>query len=230
VKQRTLPNVLLMLALLGLIALAIFLAFAVLAALAWLAGWLLRLALPLTLFEGMLLGMLLLVVSGGLVFRFVGAMLPDPWMPAPSDLDAFDRHEEAMHPIPTTRFFASAEERTWEAWLRYEMANGVYLEFDESAGKPANLNDTQLQELAIRLAEIGINILKRKSPRTPSLSVSASALKREMQHMGQQAYDAEILAIAADGINTTIDFYALDISDLLEKKQWQSPAKLSNYG
>jgi hypothetical protein len=151
-------------------------------------------------------------------------------MQGPSDLDAFDGREEAMHPIPTMRFFASAEARTWEAWLRYEMANDVYLEFDESAGKPANLNETQLQELAIRLAEIGINVLKRKSPRTPSLSVSASALKREMQRMGQQAYDAEILAIAAEGINTTIDFYAEDISDLLEKKQWQSQAKVSQYG
>jgi len=230
VKQHNLSSVLLALALLGLIALAILLAFAVLAMLAWLAGWLLRLALPLTLFEGMLLGVLLLVVSGWLTFRFVGAITPVSWMPASSDVDAFDRHEEAIHPIPTTRFFSSPQERTWETWLRYEMANDIYLEFNENPRKPANLNETQLQELSIRLADVGIAILKRKSPRATTLAVSASALKRELQRIGQQAYAPAILAIAADAVNTTIDFYWMEVHELLEQKNLQEPARLSPNG
>jgi hypothetical protein len=83
-------------------------------------GWILSLIFPFDLFEGSLLAML---ASGIAAYVFVNS-------PKPED-DAWE-NVISTHDIPSERFFKSDEDKTWENWARYEIANAILYEFKQS--------------------------------------------------------------------------------------------------
>ncbi len=131
--------------------------------------------------------------------------------------------------IPLNRFYASSKERTWEAWLQAELANDVYAEFQDAPNTVAHLNHAQLQELAIRLAEAGVNIIKRKTGRARHLSTNLTDLRRELNNMGQRAYDEDILRMALSAINMNLNFFEEPLREVIRAQEWDQPATIPEH-
>jgi len=123
--------------------------------------------------------------------------------------------------IPQARFYQSATERTWAAWLTAEVANDVYAELQGAPHAAANLNQPQSQELAIRLAEAGMNIIKRKTGRARRLSINLNDLRRELNRMGQRPYEDDILRLALSAINMNLNFFEEPIRAVIRAQGWE---------
>ncbi len=174
-------------------------------------GWVLTLILPFELFEGSLLAMF---ASGLGLYIFLNG---------PKSEDTWEDVAHSSHDIPVDRFFTSEAERTWENWAHYEVANAIAYEFKQSL-KAGMLNDTQLEELAIRLSAAGIAILKRKSPRATTLAATSSQLQAQSKRMELQPYDEDIMRAAVNGINLALT--AAPVEFAVRKKVWKQPAPL----
>lgn len=186
----------------------------------------LRWVYPLTLFESLLLGAVLsastlYVVLGLIRFFFPVDSLRLPNMSGEEEENGDGKEYKR---IATSRFYKSAETRTWEAWLREEIANDIYVEFQDEPRTVSNMNETQVQELAIRLSELALTILKRKTARARDLTMNVGMLKRELQRLGQRAYEDKILQLAVNAININVDFFADDIHEVIRTQGWQELA------
>jgi hypothetical protein len=185
-------------------------------------GWLLTLILPFTLFEGTLLGMIASIIIGAIWYNFFRSV-PD-FIPGSYGFDYDEDEDEEddfdFDEIPVSRFYKTDADKTWETWFRYEIANGIYVEFQDSPKQIAPLGDKQMQELAVRLADIGVSILKTKSARAKQFKISKAMLKRQMTKMGQQPYDDDILSLAATAINENLDYYYEDLINVIRNKSW----------
>lgn len=133
--------------------------------------------------------------------------------------EEFEEEEEA-YPIPAGRFYKSNQERTLEAWFRYEIANAIYTALDESPKARGSMNDSQLKELAIRLIDIAVAILKRRPANAPRLAVSAVALRQEMERIEQTPYDESILEEASEAINEEVEAND-DLAAVIRNKSWK---------
>ncbi|RIK41229.1 MAG: hypothetical protein DCC55_12630 [Chloroflexi bacterium] len=195
------------------------------------AAWLLRLFLPLTLFESALLGFVFAAAALYLLITVVSAIGPPAasWAPRRTARFADEEAEGREYKqIAPTRFYQNPAERTWEAFLTHEIANDIYMDLQDAPSVTSPMNDSQVQELSIRLAQIGLAILKRKTARARDLSVNLSAVKREMQRMGQRPYDDDILRVAVDGINANVDYYADELYEIIRTQGWNKPAELED--
>jgi hypothetical protein len=141
-----------------------------------------------------------------------------------SDDDEFD--DDEYNYIAAPRFYKSNAEKTWEAWIRFQLANSIYVEFQESPSPVAQTGEKQLQELAIRLTDIAIPIIKAKSPRSKKISVSLSAMKKQMTKINQRPYDDKILKLAIAAINEDLDYHYQDVMDVIRAKLWNTPCDL----
>ena len=188
---------------------------AVLLGLSLLIGWLLTLILPFTLFEGTLLGLIALIALSVLAINiFRGMPLPD--------LDESNLSDDFrdFKQIPDERVYKSERDRTLENQNRLEMANRIYDEFQDTPAQFSSMSDQQQQELALRLSEIGLTILKNKPARAAQLNISKAAFKNQMQKMNQQPYSDDILDLALSGINDYIFDNFDDLSESIQTKDW----------
>jgi hypothetical protein len=185
-------------------------------------GWLLALFFPFSLFEGSLLGLIASVIVGTFWYNFLQSV-PTGFKQDDYDEDDEYDYDEDYEQIPASRFYKTEADKTWEAWFRFQIANGIYVEFQDSEQPVAPMGEKQLQELAIRLADITISLLKSKSPRAKQLKLSETALKREMHKMGQRPYDDDILELAVMAINEELDFHYEDIIMVIRSKMWDEP-------
>lgn len=206
------------------------LGFALVSAIAFGLGVLLRWALPtLSLFEATLLGTIFGVITLYAVRVVAGNFLPDELTPGSSETGwrgSDDSEADEYQTIPQERFFADSSSRTWEAWLEAELANDIYAEFQEAPDTVSNLNPMQIQELSIRLAEAGVNIIQRKTGRSRHLSCNLNDLRRELNRNGQKAYDEDILRMALAAINMNLNFYEDALRDVIRSKSWNHPATI----
>ena len=184
-------------------------------------GWILTLFLPLSLFEATLLSMIAAMIMWTV------------WRNILSSSDTFDFYEEEeeetepdLDEIPISRFYKTDEDRTWENWFRYILANTTYEDFLDSPGLVPQMNDRQLQELSIRLTDAAIAALKRKSPRTKRLRVTKGMLKHEITRMGQQPYDDDILDTAVSAINDELSASQEELREVIREKSWDEPADM----
>jgi hypothetical protein len=181
-------------------------------------GWLMTLFLPFDLFQASLLTLVAAVIAVAFWRNLLVSLLPF------GDLDEseFDEDEDDndYDQIPASRFYIKEKEKTWEQWLRYHLANSIYIEFQDSPQPVAPMGNKQLQELAIRLADMTITLLKRKSSRTTRLNVNMATLKREMNKMGQRPYDDDILRLATIAINDELDYHHEDILSIIRSRLW----------
>ena len=98
--------------------------------------------------------------------------------------------------------------------------------FLREAQAAANLNQSQLQELSIRLAEAGINIVKRKTGRARRLSTNLNDLRRELNRMGQRPYDDHILRLALSAINMNLNFFEEPLREVIRRQEWDQPSTM----
>jgi hypothetical protein len=183
-------------------------------------GWLLTLFLPFNLFEASLLGLIASVIVGTFWYNFLQSV-PVGLKQDEYDYDEDeDEYDEEYNQIPATRFYETEADKTWEAWFRFQIANGIYVEFQDAEQPVAPMGEKQLQELAIRLADITISLLKTKSPRAKQLKISVPALKRQMNKMGQRPYDDDILELAAEAINEELDYHYEDVIMVVRSRMW----------
>lgn len=210
---------------LGLLILFFGLAFALVLLVTLGMSWVLRFFLALTFFESLVLATLM---SAGAVYVMitVGRLLaPEDNFRLPTMGSSTQAEEERDYKqIATARFYKSDDDRTWNSWLRREIANDIYVGFQDEPRAVSNMNDTQVQELALRLSDLALAILKRKTPRARDLNVTLNALKRELQRVGQRAYDDKILQLAVNAINLNMDYYENDIFEVIRTQAWDELA------
>lgn len=214
----------------------------------WLMARLLMFIFPLSIFEAMLLSSIFSSFGAYNVWKFSGLgdmldnlnqtadLIADEMQREKStdskifeELATFREYERDTYKfIPNKRFYDSSSQRTWENWLLKEIANDIYAEFQHKTNVVPNLNETQSQELAIRLAEFGINILKRKTARARKLTITKNQLVREIEKNGQRAYDDMIIKLAVSAQNMNIDYYYQPLLEVVHNKHWQQPATIND--
>jgi hypothetical protein len=178
-------------------------------------GWLLTLFLPFSLFEATLLGMLAAVVTGLVwvsIFRSIS-------------VSEFLEDEDESEPdeIPQSRFWESPVDRTWKNWFRYILANAVYEDLLDSPSAITVMEEKQLQDLSIRLADTALDGLKTKSPRTKRLRVSKGMLKQQLIKMAQQPYDDDILDAAVAAMNASLRLLEEPLRQAIRERLWDEP-------
>jgi len=182
-------------------------------------GWVLARFLPFSLFEATLLSMIAAMIIWTVWRNLLSAI---------RDFGSYDEDDEEepawdLDEIPPSRFYKTDADRTWENWFRYILANTTYQDSLDS-GWTAHMNDRQLQELSIRLADAATAALKAKSSHTKRLRVSKGMLQHEMTKMGQQPYDDDILDIAVNAINDELGALQEKLRDVIRGKLWDEPA------
>jgi hypothetical protein len=176
-------------------------------------GWLLTLFLPFSLFEATLLGMLAAVVTG-LVWVSIFRSL---------SVSEFLEDESEPDEIPESRFWGSPVDRTWTNWFRYVLANSVYEDLLESSSAITAMEEKQLQDLSIRLADTALDGLKAKSPRAKRLRVSKGMLKQQLIKMPQQPYDDDILDAAVAAMNASLRLLEEPLRQAIRERLWNEP-------
>ncbi len=157
-------------------------------------GWLLSLIIALTLFEGALLVMLATFATAYAMLHYQADTSSDLWFDDDDD-------DEDFYQIKPDRFVKSSAERTWENWMRYEIANAINIHFAETDLQSETVSEQDLREIAIRLADVTIAAVKRRSPRTHPLRLTPEQLTSQMRHMELQPYDNDIISEASAAIN-----------------------------
>ncbi|MCP4543327.1 MAG: hypothetical protein GY832_39945 [Chloroflexi bacterium] len=194
-------------------------------------GWLLTLFLPFALFEGTILVMAASAIVGTIGYNLVRALSDfTPQLFDFEDKDDEDEDNEYYYDIPASRFFKTHAEQTWETWVRHEIANDIYVEFQAAPKRIAPIGDRQLQELAIRLADTAIAILKAKSARVIQLKITKAAMERQMTKNGQRPYDDDILSLAVDAIGLSVNYYYEDFIKVIQGRLWNEPTDMFSTG
>lgn len=195
-------------------------------------GRLLQRAIPaFSLFEATLLTLLFGWVTGRILRAIVRFFLPAELREQPP-IDTLEPAKEVVttenyHTIPAERFYHSEAERTWEAWLRSELANDIYIEFQERPNTLSNLNSVQIQDLAIRMADAGLNIIKRETGRARRLKASLKDLRQELNQMGQRHYEDAVLRLALAAINMNMNFFGEKLREIIGTQRWNQPTVMS---
>jgi hypothetical protein len=202
--------------------------FAVVIGVSTLMGWLLRQLFELTVTESLFLGGFFSALTIVFLQWLISLFVSSNGFPTPDGGGSAQRFAIEDEPdyksIAKNRFYKTPNERTWEAWLRYEFANDIYMELQSEPSTTSHMNDSQAQELSIRLADVAMTLLKRRNSRTKNLEVNELTLKREMVRLGQRAYDDDILEAAVTAINLNLEYYQDDILDLVRTRRWDSLA------
>ncbi len=191
-------------------------------------GWLLTQVLPFTLFEGAVLGMFATAIIGSFLLNIIRGLAsddspllnPDNWLDEDDEDEEDDEHER----IPSARFYKNASQKTWEAKLRYEIANDIYADFQDAPYAVSSMGTKQTQELAIRLADIALAILKRKTSRARQLAISKAQLKQQMDKMGQRHYAEDIMSLALTPINDNVDYFYDELLMIIREGLWEASA------
>lgn len=192
-------------------------------------GWLLTLFLPLTLFEASLLAMGAGVIVGAFWYNVVRSL--SDFAPGPSSYGPPEGEEDFEYDeIPAFQFYKTKSGKTWEAWFRYQIANDIYMEFQDAPNRVAPMGQKQLQALAIRLSDLAVSMLKAKTARTKQLRITKNALRQQMKKIGQQPYDDDILSLALVGINGNVDYYYEDLIKVIQDKTWDKPTNMFETG
>jgi hypothetical protein len=202
-----------------LIIVLIVVSFALVTGIALGVGWVLTRFLPFSLFEATLLGMIAAFVTLN-IWRNILSLAP------PDFRSVEEEPEPDFDEIPLSRFCRTDADKTWENWFRYAIANTVYEGFLDSPGRIGQMNDKQLQELSIRLADAAIAALKAKSPRARRLRVTSGMLKHELTRMGQQPYDDDILDTAVSAINDELVSSQEELREVIREKSWDEPTDI----
>jgi len=189
-------------------------------------GWLLTLFLPFTLFEGSVLGLIAVTVSGMVGFSLLRRLSkgPDNW----EDFldDDFDLDDPPVNVIPPSRIIEDDDDPTWRNWFQYLFANDIYGELMEFGDHIARMNDSQKQELSIRLSDVIVTILSAKPVSTKRLRITREQVKKKMTKMGMRPYDDDILDLALDAVDENLDVFQSQILNVIRTRSWDRPSDI----
>ncbi len=184
-------------------------------------GWLLSHVLPFSLFEGSLLAMVASVIVGYVASRILdGLELP---FIEPETL-AEKPGEVPSYAIPYTRFYPTEADKTWEGWFRFELANRLYDALAVAPRLTGRLDKSQRQELAIRLTDIGIVLLKAKTGRGRQVRTRLADWQAHMTQQGLKPYDEALLRLAMTTVNNVLAVPLFE--HVVRAKLWDQPAHL----
>ena len=107
---------------------------------------------------------------------------------------------------------------TWGEQAQYEIANEILRQFNDLENT-SQMNDEQLEALAIRLSEPAVDVLKRKSPRTTSFDITVTQLRNQLESMDLQSYDDDIMGAAVEGINLVAN--SVPAEKVIRQKLWK---------
>lgn len=175
-------------------------------------GWLLTLFLPFTWFEASLLVMLASAAIGALGVRMLMSVPP-----ALSPMPDVDELEEM--PIASERFYPAKGPVTSEAWFRYEMANDIYWELTDTDPVMTSMGELETKELAIRLTDVVVELLKNRTSRSSRINVTKNQLMQQMKKMDLRPYDDDILEAAADAASLRLSYDEM-MADIVREKSW----------
>ncbi|MBK8984782.1 MAG: hypothetical protein IPM39_01660 [Chloroflexi bacterium] len=181
-------------------------------------GWLLSLIVPFSWFEATLLSLIVSIVVGYIAMR---VLLSTPPFPTANDYTPSSTFV-VDETIPLERFAESEEGMSDEAWFRFEIANHIYedlLDMDHDLPMGA----AQQKELAIRLTDIAVAVLKGRKPsrRNRQVRITVAQMRKELEAIGQQPYDTDILETAVATVNTRLS-YDEDMADVVLNNTWAS--------
>jgi len=190
-------------------------------------GWLLsRLVSSLTLFEASLLALLPTLLFAHRLLNMLSETVTSygESRTDPEEVFALDTAEdhftdEDVYPIPLTQF-TKGQRLVGEHVVLLEFANGIYYRMQTTPGGVGLMGDVQAQQLAIRLAEFAVKVLKNK--RSGRYEISLTALKKQMEKDGQRPYDNDILRLAVDEVNELLEGDE-DVVFVTRSKAWRLP-------
>lgn len=182
-------------------------------------GWLVSHLLPFTLFEGSLLSLVASALVGYLGSRLLTGpsfSLNEPMAEEGDWIDA------STYDIPATRFYQLDAEKTWEAWFKFEGANRLYDELQQAPKVTGRMNPMQQQELAIRLMDIGVALLKTKTGRAKQIRTRLVDWQQSMTKQGLKPYDEPILRLAMSTLHRLVS--SPPYERVVQNKLWDKPA------
>jgi hypothetical protein len=121
--------------------------------------------------------------------------------------------------MPARRFYQTEGDKTAEAWFRFQLANNILEDVADEPRVVRQMSPTQLEELAVRLTDVVVGVLKRKPKRTKRVAVTIGALQQEMIKTGQKPYDDDILQAAVSSVNALL-FFDEEMADIVREKRW----------
>jgi hypothetical protein len=179
-------------------------------------GYILSLILPFSLFEGSLLS-IIAVISGGALWYMITRSVFTPTSELTPEGVGFQE-------IPPDRFWQTPEERTWQNWLQYVLANSIYEIVEEVWAEPADMDELEAQELSIELAEAALGIIKRRAAQARTLRMTRAMLRRELAKEGHPFYDDELLDLAADAVNLPLMSMEEKLREIAREQRWDEKA------
>ncbi len=127
-------------------------------------------------------------------------------------------------PFPTRASTPPKPTRTWEGWFRFELANRLYDALVAVPRLTGRLDKTQRQELAIRLTDIGIALLKAKTGRGRQVRTRLADWQAQMTKQGLKPYDEALLRLAMTTLHHTLATPLFE--HVVRAKLWDQPAHL----
>ncbi len=184
-------------------------------------GWVLNQLAAFSLFVGSFVGLFAVTISALAVSRlFAGLRRVGDTRDGGADRPPVSEESDDFDAIPVTRFVRDRTDYTWENWTRFNLANSVYIEFQDDARPVSALNKEQQRELAVRLADVAIAILKAKPATTRRLNVTTAQYRKHLSQMGQHPYDDDILAIAVDAVNEGLQIGQPHYLNVVTQRTW----------
>lgn len=186
-----------------------------------LIAWPLNRWLPISLGEGAILTSVATFIAILVWYRILD--LGRPSLPAsvaytPDEDDGEFWYDED-YPISPQRFAPTHSQRTGENWLRYGLANELALAIDDSPPAKGLMNEKQIHELAIRLGDMIVALVREKPEIANRLNIPT--LKKQMAKMGLSPYDDAILQVAIRIWKEQLSYP--EIRDLVNQKLWNEP-------
>jgi len=183
-------------------------------------GFVLSLFLPFTWFETTLLsllGMFMTVrVLQDTLSRFATNSLLDE-----------EEFEDQILQIPQSRFKDEEGRLTNASALHYFLANAVFDSIYPGDGPAAGMGELQAQELAVRLAEVAVDIIRVRRANARSLNVTHEQFVRRMQKRGERVYSKEFLDPALDAINEELDMVDAIVRNVVREQAWDDKASIA---
>ncbi|MCL4868002.1 MAG: hypothetical protein KJ063_03455 [Anaerolineae bacterium] len=192
-------------------------------------GWSLLLAwplsrwLPISLGEGAILTSIASFIATLVWYRILDlgrpSVAPIQYVSSEENEDDDGLWYEEDYPIPSQRFAPTHNERTGENWLRYDLANELALAIDDTPAAKGLMNEKQIHELAIRLSNMIVTMVKDKPE--VALHINLPTLKKQMSKMGLSPYDDAILRVTLQTWKEEIDYP--EVRELIYEQLWDDP-------
>jgi hypothetical protein len=188
-------------------------------------GWLVARLAPLELFQATLLVLLpTLLFVNKIISFFADAIASYNRSSKLDDIDYRDLpltsyfDDEETYPIGLEQF-TKGKAPVGEDIVMLEFANGIYHRLQDTPGSVGLMGESQVRQLAIRLAEFAVMVVKNK--RSGNYQISLTALKKQMEREGQRPYDSDILRLAVEEVNELLDSDE-DVVMVTRDKAWRA--------